>query len=311
MNDNNIRLNEEPNPDPSPPESSENKKGGFWNVLRHFFSARNSEASLKESLEEVIDEHNGDFSLGEEEKEIIRKTLSFSGKRVDDVMVPRADIISVSSDLSFRGVVEVFKNASCSRLPIYRETLDEVIAMVHIKDALKVFSDHKEGEKWPSLKSIQRPILFVPPSMKLSDLLTKMQRTHIHMALVVDEYGGTDGLLTIEDLVEQIVGDIEDEHDGNEAELLFELPSGHLKADARLPIEELEELLGLDLLSDDQDDEVDTLGGLIFTLAGHIPKAGEIIEYQGGNGKETLLSFEIIEADERRIKKVLIYREKQ
>ncbi len=302
MNDNYVKLNEE-DPEPSP-----SRKGGFLVFLKSLISTRQKEISLKQSLEDVIGEHNSDQPLGEEEREIIRNTLSFSGKRTDDVMVPRADIISVSSELEFMELVDVFKKASCSRVPIFRDSLDEVIAMVHIKDVLKVLADHQKGQIWPSLKSIQRPILFVPPSMKLSGLLTKMQRTHIHMALVVDEFGGTDGLLTIEDLVEQIVGDIEDEHDEDEAELLFELPSGKLKVDARLPIEELEALLGLDILTDDQDEEVHTVGGLVFTLAGRIPKEGEFIEYQSIHIPEDRVSFEILEADERRVKTVLIHR---
>ncbi|MDG1707679.1 MAG: transporter associated domain-containing protein, partial [Emcibacteraceae bacterium] len=199
-------------------------------------------------------------------------------------------------------MMQVFVNASTSRLPVFRETLDEVIAMIHIKDAFRGFAGNKDKDTLPTVKSIQRPILFVPPSMKLIDLLTKMQRTRIHMALVVDEYGGTDGLLTIEDLVEQIVGDIEDEHDIAGGVLMRELPDGNLHVDARLPITELEDLLGLDFLNDDQDDDVDTLGGLVFTLAGHIPKKGDVIEHANG------IRFEIIEGDTRHIKFILVHR---
>jgi len=174
--------------------------------------------------------------------------------------------------------------------------------MVHIKDAFKLFAKNYEHKDFPSVKSIQRPILFVPPSMKLIDLLTKMQASHIHMALVVDEYGGTDGLLTIEDLVEQIVGDIEDEHDISEGVLMREIAGGDLHIDARLPIVELEDLLGVDFLTDDQDDDVDTLGGLIFTLAGHIPQKGEVVIHENG------IRFEIIEGDTRHIKYILVHR---
>ena len=145
-------------------------------------------------------------------------------------------------------------------------------------------------------------MLFVPPSMKLIDLLTKMQNSHIHMALVVDEYGGTDGLLTIEDLVEQIVGAIEDEHDIVEGVLMRELVDGNLHVDARLPIQELEDLLGIDFLSNDQDNDVDTIGGLVFTLAGHIPQKGEIIVHENG------IRFEIIEGNTRHIKYILVHR---
>ena len=258
------------------------------------------QTALKESIEEVIEElEDEQSSFGEEELSIIKNTLTFRNKRVDDIMVPRADIVAVEASSTFEQVMEVFVEGTTSRLPVYRETLDEVIAMVHIKDAFRELITNK-GHK--NLSSIQRPLLFVPPSMKLFDLLTKMQLTHIHMAIVVDEYGGTDGLLTIEDLVEQIVGDIEDEHDEAEEELLRELPGGNLMADARLLIEELEDLLGLDLLPDDQDEDVDTLGGLLFTIAGYIPAVGETIKDKNG------LHYKIIEGDARSIKTVLIMR---
>lgn len=273
--------------------------------LKKVFGRSKIDNELKESLEEVIEEIEADDgTLGEEERSIIMNTLSFGDLRVDDVMVPRADIIAVEEKATIEEIMDVFINASTSRLPIYRETLDEAIAMVHIKDAFKVVSKHKEGKDLPSLKSIQRPILFVPPSMKLIDLLTKMQRTRIHMALVVDEYGGTDGLLTIEDLVEQIVGDIEDEHDIAEGVLMRELSDGNLQVDARLPINELEDLLGLDFLTDEQDDDVDTIGGLVFTLAGHIPQKGDFIDHENG------IRFEIVEGDSRRIQSILLHRSK-
>jgi len=272
-------------------------------------SGQHSDDILKESLEEVIDElENEHSSFGEEERSIISNTLAFRNKRVDDIMVPRTDIMAVEAGSTFEELMDIFIKGSTSRLPVYRETLDEVIAMVHIKDAFRELVSGQDKArsadfaKDKTLRSIQRPILFVPPSMKLFDLLTKMQATHIHMALVVDEYGGTDGLLTIEDLVEQIVGDIEDEHDEAEEELLRELPGGDLVADSRLSIEELEGLLGLDLLTDDQDDDVDTLGGLLFTIAGYIPKIGEVITDKNG------LEYEIMAGDARRVKTVLIKR---
>ncbi len=247
-----------------------------------------------------------DLSLREEERSIIRNTLAFGDKRVEEVMVPRADIIAVEASTPFDELMRIFREASISRLPVYRESLDEVIAMVHIKDVFRVFAsdEYQQFGKRPALRTIQRPILFVPPSMRLMDLLVKMQATHIHMALVVDEYGGTDGLVTIEDLVEQIVGDIEDEHDIAAEELLSELPDGRLKVDARMEIDELEDLLGFELLPDEEEYDVDTLGGLVFTLAGHIPQIGEIIDHDKG------LRFEIMEGDARRIKTVLIHRPK-
>ena len=299
-------MNVEPNPtepteDSDPPSRG---RGGITGWLKGLFAPQNT---LKESLDEVIDDLvDAESSFGEEERSIIKNTLSFRDKRVDDIMVPRTDIIAVEASSTFEEVMAVFVEGTTSRLPVYRETLDEVIAMVHIKDAFRELVAPEEGtagdKKEKTLSSIQRPLLFVPPSMKLFDLLTKMQSTHIHMALVVDEYGGTDGLLTIEDLVEQIVGDIEDEHDEAEEELLRELPGGDLMADARLLIDELEDLLGLDLLPDDQDEDVDTLGGLLFTIAGYIPEVGEIIKDKNG------LQYEIMEGDARSIKTVLIRR---
>lgn len=276
---------------------------GFWGGFKKIFSRSNVDNELKESLEEVIEELEADEgTLGEEERSIIMNTLSFGDLKVDDVMVPRADIVAIEENSDFDEMMDMFVDASTSRLPVFRETLDEVIAMVHLKDVFRAFTKSKDNKSLPTVKSIQRPILFVPPSMKLIDLLTKMQKTHIHMALVVDEYGGTDGLLTIEDLVEQIVGDIEDEHDITEGVLMRELPDGNLHVDARLPIDELEDLLGLDFLTDDQDDDVDTLGGLVFTLAGHIPQKGEVVEHDNG------IEFEIIDGDTRRIKFILVRR---
>lgn len=288
---------------PPPTERTSNNEGTFWGRIKKIFIRSKIDTELKESLEEVIEEIEADEgTLGIEERSIIMNTLSFGDLKVDDVMVPRANIVAIDNDTPFEEMMDIFADASISRLPVYRDTLDEVIAMVHIKDAFRVFVNNKNSNDFPSLKSIQRPILYVPPSMKLIDLLTKMQKTHIHMALVVDEYGGADGLLTIEDLVEQIVGDIEDEHDITEGLLMRELADGNLHVDARLPIEELEDLLGIDFLTDDQDDDVDTLGGLVFTLAGHIPQKGEIIEHDNG------IKFEIIEGDHRHIKYILVHR---
>jgi len=281
------------------------RKGGLWDWLKKLLTARNSDASLKESLEEVFEEYEEeDTSLGEEERSIIRNTLTFSDKTVDDVMVPRADIVAVETQTPADELLDIFSCAGISRLPVFRESLDDVIAMVHIKDVVRAITDKTSKENFTSLRSIQRPILYVPGSMKLMDLLIKMQTTRIHMALVVDEYGGTDGLLTIEDLVEQIVGDIEDEHDEISKELLSELPDGSLKADARVFITELEDLLGLDLLPDEQDDDVDTLGGLVFTLSGSIPAVGDVVGHPQG------LTFEILAGDERKIQTVLIKRPK-
>ncbi len=284
-------------------EESNKPERNFWSGIKKIFGRSSIDHELKESLEEVIEEIEADEgTLGAEERSIIMNTLSFGDLRVDDVMVPRADIIAIEENSTFDEMMQSFADGTISRLPVYRDTLDEVIAMVHIKDAFSAFVKNRESRAFPSVRSIQRPILFVPPSMKLLDLLSKMQKTHIHMALVVDEYGGTDGLLTIEDLVEQIVGDIEDEHDIAEGVLMRELPDGKLHVDARLPINELEDLLGLDFLSDDHDEDVDTLGGLVFKLAGHIPQKGDVVEHENG------IRFEIVEGDSRHIKYIMVHR---
>lgn len=269
--------------------------------LRKFGLGGNGDASLRESLEEVIEEHEdarGEETLGEEEREMLLNVLKYNQLRTADIMVPRADIVAVEISTSFKTLVGIFCQAGHSRLPIYRKSLDEIVGMVHVKDALRVLG---AGKKAPAIEDILRDIIIVPPSMRLIDLLKRMKTQRTHMALVVDEYGGTDGLVTIEDLVEQIVGEIEDEYDEeNEPQMTF-IGNGIYEADARLLVEDLEEALKIDLLSDEQDENVDTLGGLVFALEGRVPEIGESIDHPLG------YRFEIIGADPRRIKKVRIH----
>ncbi len=269
--------------------------------LRKFGLGGNGDSSLRESLEEVIEEHEDtrdEEVLGEEGREMLLNVLNYNELRADDIMVPRADIVAVEISTSFKALVGIFCQAGHSRLPIYRKSLDEVVGMVHVKDALRVLG---AGKKTPAIEDILRDIIIVPPSMRLIDLLKRMKTQRTHMALVVDEYGGTDGLVTIEDLVEQIVGEIEDEYDEeNEPQMTF-IGNGIYEADARLLVEDLEEALKIDLLSDEQDENVDTLGGLVFALEGRVPEIGESIGHPLG------YRFEIIEADPRRIKKVRIH----
>lgn len=269
--------------------------------LRKFGLGGNGDSSLRESLEEVIEEHEDtrdEKALGEEGREMLLNVLNYNELRADDIMVPRADIVAVEISTSFKALVGIFCQAGHSRLPIYRKSLDEVVGMVHVKDALRVLG---AGKKAPAIEDILRDIIIVPPSMRLIDLLKRMKTQRTHMALVVDEYGGTDGLVTIEDLVEQIVGEIEDEYDEeNEPQMTF-IGNGIYEADARLLVEDLEEALKIDLLSDEQDENVDTLGGLVFALEGRVPEIGESIDHPLG------YRFEIIGADPRRIKKVRIH----
>lgn len=229
--------------------------------------------------------------------------------RVDDVMVPRADIVSIDNSATLTELSSAFKEAGHSRLPVYKETLDDPVGMVHIKDLLPYLMFDAKGrtaKTYPQRKVlpyIRRPVLFVPPSMLAQDLLRRMQARRMHMAIVVDEYGGTDGLVTIEDLIEPIVGDIDDEHDELESEVQkITVPSGQSvwEADARISIETFEDTLGREFATPDQEEDVDTLGGLIFTMAGRVPERGEIIKHADG------IEFEIIDADSRRLKRLRI-----
>ncbi len=230
---------------------------------------------------------------------------------VEDVMVPRADIVAIETSAGLQDLSNALKQAGHSRLPVYKETLDDPLGMVHIKDVLPYLMFDAKGRQtktYPNKKVIQyirRPVLFVPPSMLAQDLLRRMQARRMHMAIVVDEYGGTDGLVTLEDLVEPIVGDIEDEHDESIPEVVaIALPSGKKcwDADARTTIDDFERVLGRDFATPDEEDGVDTLGGLVFTLAGRVPERGEIIRHPDG------IEFEVIDADPRRVKKLRIQR---
>jgi CBS domain containing-hemolysin-like protein len=257
-----------------------------------------------------------------EARSMMLNLIAFSELRVDDVMVPRADIVAVSESATMRELLERFTEANHSRLPVYRDTLDDTSGMVHIKDVVRwMISKGAQRRKKPAREEsrpsalsltaqvlattvrqagIMRELLFVPPSMPASDLLVKMQASHIHMAIVVDEYGGTDGLVSIEDLVEEIVGDISDEHDIDEGQMIRDGGNGVYVADARVGIEELEELLGVDFLPDERDQDADTLGGLIFSMMGRVPVRGELIRHDSG------IEFEIMESDPRRVKKIRI-----
>ena len=219
--------------------------------------------------------------------------------RVEDVAIPRADIVSVSSELDSDALVKEFRDSGYSRLPVFEDTLDNPIGMVHLKDlALKYIFDNK-SEAFNFVELV-RPVLFVPPSMPLDVLLQKMQTERTHMALVVDEYGGVDGLATIEDLVEQLVGNISDEHDTDDDATWFEVKPDVYICQSRASLEEFEKVLGVDLASDTDDEEIDTMGGLVFMMTGRVPVRGEVISHPSG------YDFEVIEADPRRIKKLRV-----
>ena len=267
--------------------------------LRSLGGARHDDATLRESLETLIEEHSGQNQpIDPEERLMLMNILKLSELRVDDVMVPRADIIAVEQESTLEEVLSVVRKELHSRTPVYREILDDVIGMVHVKDILVRTSNGSDF----SLVKLMRDTLFVPPSMPARELLLKMRKSRVHMAVVVDEYGGTDGLVTIEDLVEEIVGEIEDEHDVEEGPLLVEGPENMLDADARTPIEQLEEILKQDLIDLDRDEDIDTLGGLVFALVGRVPRVGERVKHPAG------VEFEVLDADARRVKRLRIWR---
>ena len=262
--------------------SQKNVQSGFFKRLLSGLDSNKGQASQNESS--LTDE--GISKL---------KTL-----RVEDVAIPRADIVSVSSELNSDVLIKEFRESGYSRLPVFEDTLDNPIGMVHLKDlALKyIFDDKSEAFNFVELV---RPVLFVPPSMPLDVLLQKMQTERTHMALVVDEYGGVDGLATIEDLVEQLVGNISDEHDTDDDATWVEVNPGVYICQSRASLEEFEKVLGVDLASDTDDDEIDTLGGLVFMMTGRVPVRGEVISHPSG------YDFEVIEADPRKIKKLRVY----
>lgn len=225
--------------------------------------------------------------------------------RVEDVMIPKSEILSVPVDIRKDELVELFRESGLTRLPVFKGTLDNPIGLVHLKDfALNHGFNGKPGEKTErfALRKLTRPLLFAPPSMPIGVLLQKMQTERIHMALVIDEYGGVDGLVTIEDLIEQVIGEIEDEHDLEEGVLWIQEKPGCFLVEAKAPLEDFEAEIGLRLHGDEPDDEeIDTLGGLVFVLSGHVPARGEVIPHPDGP------EFEVVDADSRRIKRLRVH----
>jgi magnesium and cobalt transporter len=226
------------------------------------------------------------------------RMAEFETMRVGDVMVPRAEVAAVEINTTFRDLIEAFAEKTVSRMPVYRENLDDPVGFIHLKDVVAAIASGETGDDDRPIETLKRDILFVPPSMRLHDLLVRMQTSRMHIALVIDEYGGTDGVVTLEDLVEQIVGDIEDEHDASMAHMLTERGRGVWEADARLEIEDFEAATGVDMALPDYEDEIDTLGGLAFALAGRVPQRGELIKHPSGVG------IQIVDSDGRRIRKL-------
>ncbi|MDT7933601.1 MAG: hemolysin family protein [Sphingomonadaceae bacterium] len=272
---------------------------GFWTGLKSLILGRGHEPTLREEIADAIETHAaatphpGDLSVTE--RLMLSNLLDLSERRVADAAVPRTDMIAFDLAHGFDDLVRAFAEAGHSRMPVFRGSLDQIEGMIHVKD---IYACMAAGEACPP-ESLMRPVLFVPPSMRVLDLLARMRRDRTHMAILIDEFGGVDGLLTIEDLVEQIVGDIEDEHDDAEAPVITPLPEGGWEADARADLSALAEVTGHDLNALCPED-VDTLGGLIFALAGRVPEPGETIEAVGG------WRFEVTAADGRRIERARV-----
>lgn len=264
--------------------------------LRRLRRSRADDGALRDSLDEIIEEREeAEIPLDDTERTLLANILSLRDRSIEDVMVPRADIVAVESKASLDEVIQVMTREGHSRLPVYRDTLDDAVGMVHIQDILAWRDEARSFH----LSKILRRVLFVAPSMKVLELLLEMRVKRSHMALVVDEFGGVDGLVTIEDLVEEIVGEIEDEHDRNPEPAIVRRSDGSFDADARSPIEVLEEEFG-EVLTDEEREEIDTMGGLVFAIAGRVPIRGELITHPSG------VEFEVLDADPRRIRRLRV-----
>ncbi|MDB5733964.1 MAG: hypothetical protein JWP16_911 [Alphaproteobacteria bacterium] len=259
--------------------------------------------AMRESLEEVIEESERESAaLSDQERIMLGNLLEFGELKVRDVMVPRAEIIAVDETIGLADLLQIFREAQHSRLPIYRETLDDPTGLIHVKDVLGLLEGTAEGAFCLApnarITALKRPILFAPPSMRALDLMLKMQASHTHLALVIDEYGGTDGLVSIEDIIEEIVGDIADEHDDDAAVLK---PDGDgFIADARMDLDDFKAQSGHDLELDEDEQDIDSLGGLVTSLLGRVPQRGEIVAHPRG------YEFQVLDADPRRVRRLRV-----
>jgi CBS domain containing-hemolysin-like protein len=317
----------EPRNLPVPVPPAQEGENWFVRALRTLFGWKSG--SARADLKDILDVMSpGESGFSPEESRMLKNILGLRERRVGDVMVPRADIVAVQQDIKLGDLVRVFEGAAHSRLVVYNDTLDDPVGMVHIRDLIAFMTaraavdpekNAKRKKPLPAgldLKAVNlgmplsatrivREILFVPPSMRVIDLLARMQATRIHLSLVVDEYGGTDGLASIEDIVEQIVGEIADEHDDDETPAVTQQPDGSFVADARANIEDVVGTVGNDFDVGDAAEEVDTIGGYLVTRAGRLPIRGEIVPGPG------LFEFEVLDADPRRVKRIRITRLKE
>ena len=269
-------------------------------LFKKFFFEKNTENNnLKQSIETVLDNDlKGTEGISKHERLMLLNILKIDGIRSSDIMIPRADIGAVELNDSFEKVLEVFIKEAHSREPIYEKNLDNIIGMIHIKDLVNY--QNKKKSETNFLPNLKREILEIPPSMPVLDLLLKMQLTRLHMGIVIDEYGCTDGLVTIEDVIEEITGEIEDEHDEKNLPMLIKSSLNTFEASARIEIDELQKVTNVEFLNSYDNDDVDTLGGLIFSITGRVPQRGEIIKHRSGT------TFEIKDADPMKIKSVKV-----
>ncbi|MEQ8310042.1 MAG: hemolysin family protein [Sphingopyxis sp.] len=284
----------------------DSSRSGLLSGLKNLLFGGDKEPSLREQIEEVIDEaeEEGEDRRGSNivgdlspiERKMLRNLLHFGEQTVDDVAVPRGEIIAIPETATFEEVLAIFADAGHSRLPVYRESLDEVIGMIHVKDVFAVLAEKRPP---PPLLDLLRQPLYVPQSMGVLDLLAEMRAKRTHLAIVIDEYSGTEGLLTIEDLVEEIVGEIEDEHDDEPEPLIVAGEGGCWEVDARAELDDLGEAVDARLAEVEED--VDTLGGLAAVLAGHVPEVGEILAHASG------WRIEVVDADERRVHRLRLH----
>lgn len=286
--------------------------GSIWHGIKSLLFGNESDQTLRREIEEAIDEYDEEEGerpsprakgdLGPLERQMLRNLLHFSEHTVDDIAVPRADIVAIEEKASFADLVALFAEAGHSRLPVYRDTLDTIIGMIHIRDAFALLANGAPPPK--SIATLLRQPLYAPESMGVLDMLAEMRAKRTHLAIVLDEYSGTEGLVTFEDLVEEIVGDVEDEHDDAPEQMLVALEDGLWEADARTELEDAAQAIDPALAEVDED--VDTLGGLAFVLAGRVPQPGEIILHEPSGWR-----LEVIAADARRVTRLRLHPPRQ
>ncbi len=291
---------------PPVPEAPVEPKRGPFHTLRCWLTPESVGAeSVRDVIEELIEERNeegppdGGPVIDPNERLLLGNVLKMRTVAASDIMVPRPDIVAVEVETPLPEVLTLLMKERHSRLPVYRDTLDDVVGLVHIKDLAVMVGDRgaPEAGAMPTLRDIVRNMLFVSPAVRVLDLLLEMRLKRAHMALVVDEYGGIDGLITIEDVVEQIVGEIEDEHDSDQAPTLVDRPDSTAAADARVTLDEFESRFGR-VFTEEEREATDTLGGLVTRLAGRVPGRGELVKHSSG------IEFEVIEGDPRRIRQL-------